>query len=207
MHRIQWTALLMRLVGVQLLAVAGPGVAHAATGGGAAGPGPAEAHVAMALTIPAGTEIPVTIDENVTLKADQVGNIFPAHITRDVVVDDAVAIPGGAPANVILVASDEKPGAATFRLARVSIGGRMRRVETDVARADGARSGLNTAKKTGIGALAGGVLGVVTGGGLLKGAIVGAGGGLAWGLLSHGSQRVEADTQVLFPLSASVWVA
>jgi hypothetical protein len=206
MHRIRWTAL-MRLVGVQLLAVAGPGVAHAATRDGAVGPGPAEAHVAMALTIPAGTDIPVTIDENIALKADQVGNTFPAHITRDVMVHGAVAIPGGAPANVILVASDEEPGAATFRLARVSIGGRMRRVQTDVARADGAHSGLNTAKKTGIGALAGGVLGVVTGGGLLKGAIVGAGGGLAWGLLSHGNQRVEADTQLVFPLSASVWVA
>jgi hypothetical protein len=206
MHRIEWTALI-RLVGVQLLAVAGPGVAHAATDDGAVGLGPAEAHATMALTIPAGTDIPVTIDENIALKADQVGTTFPAHVTRDVLVDGAVAIPGGAPANVILVASDESPGAATFRLARVSIDGRMRRVQTDVARADGASSGLNTAKKTGIGALAGGVLGVVTGGGLLKGAIVGAGGGLAWGLLTHGTRRVEADTQVLFPLSASVRAA
>jgi hypothetical protein len=202
-HRIQWTAL-MRLAGVQLLAVAVPGVAHAATGG-AVGLGPAEAHVAM--TIPAGTEIPVTIDESIALKADQVGNTFSAHVTRDVVVDGSVAIPGGTPANVILVASDERPGAATFRLARVSIDGRMRRVETDVARADAAHSGLSTAKKTGIGALAGGVLGIVTGGGLLRGAIVGAGGGLAWGLLDHGTNRVEQDAQLLFPLRASVRVA
>ncbi|HUQ16019.1 MAG TPA: hypothetical protein VM094_08175 [Gemmatimonadales bacterium] len=193
-------------MGVQLLAVAGPGVAHAATGG-AVGLGPAEAHVAMAVTIPAGTDIPVTIDESIALKGDQVGNTFPAHVTRDVVVDGAVAIRGGTPASVILVASDEKPGAATFRLARVSIGGRMRRVETGVARADAAHSGLSTAKKTGIGALAGGVLSVVTGGGLLKGAIVGAGGGLAWGLLDHGTRRVEQDTQLLFPLRASLRVA
>jgi hypothetical protein len=205
MQRIQRTAL-MRLVGVQLLAVAGPGVAHAVTGG-AVGLGAVGAHVAMAVTIPAGTDIPVTIDENVTLKADQVGNTFPAHVTRDVVVDGSVAIPGGTPANVILVASDERPGAATFRLARVSIGGRMRRVETDVARADAEHSGLSTGKKTGIGAAAGGILGLVTGGGLLKGAIVGAGGGLAWGLLSHGSQRVQQDTQLLFPLRTSVRVA
>jgi hypothetical protein len=153
MHRIQWTALL-RLAGVQLLAVAGPGVAHATTGG-AVGLGPAEAHIARAVTIPAGTDIPVTIDESVALKADQVGNTFTAHVTRDVVVDGSVAIPGGTPANVILVASDERPGAATFRLARVSIGAGMRRVQTDVARADAAHSGLSTAKKTGIGAIAG----------------------------------------------------
>jgi hypothetical protein len=206
MHRIQRTAL-MGLVGVQLLAVAGPGVAYAETDGRTVGQVPPEAHAAMALTIPAGTDIPVTIDEGITLKADQVGNIFPAHVTRDVVVDGSVAIPGGAPANVILIASDGKPGAATLRLARVSIDGTMRRIETDVAHADGSQSGLNTAKKTGIGALAGGVLGVVTGGGLLRGAVVGAGGGLAWGLLSHGTRRVEPDTQLLFPLSASVRVA
>ena len=107
MHRIRWTAL-MRLVGVQLLTVAGPGVAHAATGG-AVGLGSAEAHVAMAVTIPAGTDIPVTIDESIALKADQVGNTFAAHVTRDVVVDGSVAIPGGTPASVILVASDERP--------------------------------------------------------------------------------------------------
>ena len=182
MRWTQWTAL-MSLVGVQL-AVAGAGV-----------------------TIPAGTEIPVTIDENITLKAGEVGNTFPAHVTRDVVVDGSVAIPEGTPADVILVASDEKPGAATFRLARVSIGGRTRRVETDVARADADHSGLTTAKKTGIGAIAGGVLGIVTGGGLLKGAIVGAGGGLAWGLLDHGNQRVEQNTQLLFPLRVSIRVA
>jgi hypothetical protein len=206
MFRIRWTAL-MGVVGIQLLAVAGPRVAHAETNDRAVGQGPPEAHTTMALTIPAGTDIPVTIDEGITLKADQVGNIFPAHVTRDVVVDGSLVIPGGAPANVILIASDGKPGAATFRLARVSIDGTMRRVETDVAHADGAKSGLSTGKKTGIGALAGGVLGVVTGGGLLKGAVVGAGGGLAWGLLSHGTRRVEPDTQLLFPLSASVRVA
>jgi hypothetical protein len=205
MRRMKWAAS-MRLVGIQLLAAAGPGVAHAATGG-AVGLGPAEAHVAMAVTIPAGTDIPVTIDESITLKGDQVGNTFSAHVTRDVVVNGSVAIPGGTAANVILVASDERPGAATFRLARVSIGARMRHVQTDVARADAAHSGLSTAKKTGIGAIAGGVLGVVTGGGLLKGAIVGAGGGLAWGLLDHGTSRVEQGTQLLFPLRASVRVA
>lgn len=112
---------------------------------------------APALTIPAGTDIPVTIDENVALKRDQVGNTFPAHVTRNVVVNGAVAIPAGAPAEVVLVESDETPGAASFRVARISIGGAMRPVRTDVARADATRSGLSTGKKPGIGALAGGV--------------------------------------------------
>jgi hypothetical protein len=205
MHRIQWTAL-MSLVGVQLLAVAGPGIAHAATGDGAVGRGPADSPVAAALTIPVGTDIPVTVDENIALKADQVGNTFPAHVTRDVVANGAVAIPEGAAAEVILVESDERPGAATFRLAQVSIGGRMHPVRTDVARADATNSGMSMGKKTGIGAIAGGVLGVVTGAGLVRGAIVGAGGGLAWGFLGHGTHRVEHDTPLLFELRTPIRV-
>ena len=110
-----------------------------------------------ALTIPRGTDIPVTLDENVTLKRDQVGNTFTAHITRDILVAGVVAIRAGAPAQVVLVEGEDTPGA----------GG---------------------------------------GGGLLKGAVVGAGGGLAWGLLDHGSQRVEIDTPLVFGLREPVRV-
>ena len=78
-----------------------------------------------ALTIPRGTDIPVTLDENVTLKRDQVGNTFPAHITRDILVNGVVAIRAGVPAQVVLVESENTPGAASFRLVTVSIRGDM----------------------------------------------------------------------------------
>ena len=48
---------------------------------------------APALTIPTGTDIPVTIDQNIALKRGQIGKSFAAHVTRDVVVNRAVAIP------------------------------------------------------------------------------------------------------------------
>jgi hypothetical protein len=202
-------ASLAALVGLQLLAVAQlaavtvPGHDQDGARGRTARIG------AVALTIPPGTDIPVTIDETVALKGDQIGKTFPAHITRNVVVNGAVAIPAGAPAEVVLVKSPETQGAASFRVARISIGGRMRPVRTDVARGDTSRSGLSTGKKTGIGALAGGVLGLVTGGGggLLKGAVVGAGGGLAWGLLDKGTNQVKADTPLAFSLSEPVRVS
>ena len=161
-----------------------------------------------ALTIPRGTDIPVTLDENVTLKRDQVGNTFTAHITRDIRVNGVVAIRAGAPAKVVLVESEEAPGAASFRLLTVSIRGDMRPIRTDVARADAVGSRSDVGKKAGIGAIAGGALGllVVGGGGLLKGAVVGAGGGLAWGLLDHGSRRVELDTPLVFALREPVRV-
>jgi hypothetical protein len=148
------------------------------------------------------------LDENVTIKRDQIGNTFSARVTRDVLVGGAVAIPAGAPADVVLIESEDTPGAASFRLVRVSIGGRMRLVHTDVARADATRPGMSTGKKTGIGALAGGALGLIFGGGggLLKGAVVGGGGGLAWGLLDHGSRQVQHDSPLLFSLRDAVRV-
>ena len=159
----------------------------------------------LALIIPPGTDIPVTLDENVTVKRDEIGNTFAAHVTRDLMVDGTMAVPAGAPAEVALVESD---GAASFRLVSISIGGRMRPVRTDVAQADPAHAGLNTGQKAGIGAVAGGLLGLVTHGGhgLLPGAAVGAGGGLVWGLLDHGTQRVEHDTPLLFSLRDAVRV-
>jgi hypothetical protein len=163
---------------------------------------------APALTIPPGTDIPVTIDQNIALKRGQIGKSFAAHVTRDVVVNGAVAIPAGAPAEVALIESPDTPGAASFQVARISIGGRMRPVRTDVARADATRSGMSTAKKTGIGAIAGGVIGLVAGGGsgLLKGAVVGAGGGLAWGLLDKGTTEVKANTPLAFSLRDPITV-
>jgi hypothetical protein len=160
------------------------------------------------VTIPRGTDIPVTLDVNVELKRDQVGNTFPAHTTRDVVVGGAVAIPAGAPAEVALVEREGTPNAASFRLVSVSIRGEMRPVRTDVARADASGTGSSTGRKTGIGALAGAAVGLVLGGGegLLKGAAAGAGGGLAWSLLDQGSRRVEHDTPLLFSLRAPVRV-
>jgi hypothetical protein len=162
----------------------------------------------LALIIPPGTDVPVTLDENVAIKRDAIGNTYSAHVTRNVMVDGALAIPRSTPAQVALVENDEHPGAASFRLISLSIDGRMRPVRTDVARADADHAGLNTGQKTGIGAVAGGLLGLVTGGGhgLLRGAAVGAGGGLAWGLLDHGTQRVEHDTPLLFSLRDSIRV-
>jgi hypothetical protein len=162
-----------------------------------------------ALTIPSGTDIPVTIDENIALKQDQIGKTFAAHVTRDVLVNGAVAIPSGASAEVALVQSTDTPGAASFQLKGVSIGGAMRSVQTDVAHADATKSGMSTGKKTGIGAIAGAVVGLVAGGGsgLLKGAAVGAGGGLAWGLLDKGNSQVKAHTPLAFALRNSVRVS
>jgi hypothetical protein len=152
------------------------------------------------LTIPKGTDIPVTLDEDIPIERDRVGDTFEARVTRDVVVDGEVVIVAGSPAEVKLVKSPENADAATLRLSKVHVDGDMRRVSTDVAKADSDRAGLGTGEKTAVGAAAGAVVGAVTGAGVLEGAIVGAGGGLAWGLLDESGRQVEDDTPLRFSL-------
>src|SRR5512134_431533 len=145
--------------------------------------------------IPRGTDIPVTLDEDIPVTRDKIGDTFEGHITRDVTVDGDVVLVSGAPVELKLVESSDRAGAATIRLNKVHVNGDMRRVEADVAKADTDESGLSTVEKTAIGAGAGAIVGAVTGAGVLEGAVVGAGGGLAWGLLDGDRAReVEDDT-------------
>jgi hypothetical protein len=152
------------------------------------------------LSIPKGTDIPVTLDEDIPIESDRIGDTFEARVTRDVKVDGEVVIVAGSPAEVKLVKSPENAEAATLRLTKVHVDGDMRRVSTDVAKADTDRSGLGTAEKTAVGAAAGAIVGAVTGAGVLEGAVVGAGGGLAWGLLDKAGREVKDDTPLRFSL-------
>jgi hypothetical protein len=154
--------------------------------------------------IPAGTDIPVTLNQDVKINEKNLGQTFEGQVTRDVIVDGDVAIRQGAPAQVRLMRNEADADQATLRLSGVQIGGEMRTVTTENARADTEKDRAGTAKKTGIGAAAGAVIGAVTGVGVLKGAVLGAGGGLAWGLLSGRDREVDRGTQLEFELSESV---
>jgi hypothetical protein len=152
-------------------------------------------------TIPSGTDIPVTLDENIPVTRDHIGDTFQGHITRDVKVGGRVALVADTPVEVKLVEQGGGSKAATLRLVKVNVNGDMRRVQADVAKADTDERGMGTGKKTGVGAAAGAIVGAVTGVGVLKGAIVGAGGGLAWGLLDGNETReVKDDTPLRFSL-------
>jgi hypothetical protein len=150
-----------------------------------------------AIDIPPGTTIPVTLDEDIPLKQEQIGQTFTAHVTRDVSVNGSVAVPEGSPAKVKLVPSSEKENTATLQLTEVRVNGENRSVKTSDAHPDSERSHSGLAKKTGIGAAAGAVIGAITGAGIVKGAIIGAGGGLAWGWFG-GSKQIGKDTRVEF---------
>ena len=154
--------------------------------------------------IPAGTAIPVTLSEDVTVKESNLDKTFDGTVTRDVVVDGAVVIRQGAPAQVQLVRNTENQDQATLQLSGVQLNGEMRNVSTDDAQADTHKDRGEAAKKTGIGAAAGAVIGAVTGVGVVKGAVLGAGGGLAWGLLGGRDREVDQGTQLQFELTQPV---
>ena len=158
----------------------------------------------LRVPIPAGTDIPVTLGEDVTINEANLEKTFEGEVTRDVVVDGDVAIRQGAPVQVHLVRNDDQEDQATLRLVGVQIDGQMRNVTTENARADTEKDRAETGKKTGIGAAAGAVIGAVTGVGVVKGAVLGAGGGLAWGLLGGRDREVDRGTQLQFELSQSV---
>jgi hypothetical protein len=158
----------------------------------------------LPVDIPAGTDVPVTLTEDVTIDEANLDRTFEAHVTRDVIVDGDVAIREGAPARVRLVRNEQNAEQATLRLAEVQVAGDMQSVTSEDARADTEKDRAGTAKKTGIGAAAGAVIGAVTGVGVVKGAVLGAGGGLAWGLLSGRDREVARGTQLSFELSERV---
>jgi hypothetical protein len=149
--------------------------------------------------IPRGTDIPVTLDQDIAIKHDNIGESFDAHVSRDVTVNGKVVIPEGSPAKVKLVESTEKSDAASLKLSQVKLDGNMRDVTTDDAKADTEKSGLDMKERTAVGAAAGAVVGAITGAGVLKGAIVGAGGGLAWSLLDK-NREVEDGAKLQFSL-------
>ena len=151
--------------------------------------------------IPRGTDIPVTLDEDIAITKDNIGDRFEGHVTRDVKVNGEVVIAGGSPVEVKLVESGERADAASLRLTQVNVNGDARSVDSDVAKADTDDRGLGTLEKTGVGAAAGAVIGAVTGAGVLEGAVVGAGGGLAWGLLTKNGRQIDDDTTLRFELN------
>ena len=107
----------------------------------------AAAPSAVSVSIPAGTDIPVTVEEDITIDEKHLDRTYEAQVTRDVVVDGQVAIRQGAPAMIKLVRSDENADQATLELSQLQLGGEMRGVSTESARADTEKDKSGTASR------------------------------------------------------------
>jgi len=157
------------------------------------------------LTIAGGTSVYVALDQELSTKTSQVGDLFTTTLSSAVVVGNRVAIPAGARIRGHVTAVQKSGGsgeAAVLKVAfdEVTVDGDSYPVSLSVAEANPTmKSRDGTAEKVGkigIGAAAGAVLGRVIGGnktGTIVGGAIGAAAGTAIVLGSADSDAILAE--------------
>jgi len=162
-------------------------------------------------TLPAGTVIPVRTTSELSTKNLADGSVFDALLEKGIVVDGTLIAPQGAHVAGVVVSSD--PGGKVKGVASLAVTIRQItgvkdqtiRVKTNNFSATAETSKGRDAKRTGILAGAGAVVGAIAGGG--KGAAIGAGAGAATGvganMMTRGKDAViPAETLIEFTLAA-----
>jgi hypothetical protein len=157
------------------------------------------------LTVAGGTSVLVSLDQELSTKTSQVGDLFTTTLTAAVVVGNRVAIPAGARIRGHVTAVQKSGGsgeAAVLKLAfdEVTVDGDTYPVSMSVAEANPTMEGRDgTAEKVGkigVGAAAGAILGRVIGGnktGTIVGGAIGAAAGTAIVLGSEDSDAILAE--------------
>ena len=161
------------------------------------------------VTVPAGTELLVRMIDSVDSDKNHVGDKFRASLEQDFVVDGVVIAPKGGDVYGRLSEATEAGHIAgkselKLELTDISIHNRLQPIMTGDYEVSGKSRGADTAKKVGIGAVAGTVIGALAGGG--KGAAIGAGVGAGAGgavqVLTKGQQvHVPSETLLSFRIS------
>lgn len=167
----------------------------------AADPGPE----VRSLTVPTGTAMQVSLDQELSTETAQQGDLFTTTVQSDVMADGAVAIPAGSQirGRVTAVQKSGQPGQpAVLKVAfdEVTVDGETYPVRLTVAEAnptvEGRSSTGEKAGRIGIGAAAGAVLGQIIGRdteSTLIGAAIGAAAGTAIVLGSADADAVLAE--------------
>ena len=173
------------------------------------------------VTVPAGTSLLVRMIDSVDSDKNHVGDRFRASLEQDLAVDGVVLAPRGADVYGRLVEAKESghfEGKAQLKLELTDllINNHLQPIMSGEYEVSGSSRGANTAKKVGIGAVAGTVIGAIAGGGkgAAIGAGVGAGAGAAVQVMTKGEQvHVPSETLLDFrieqpftvPVAGSTW--
>jgi len=184
----------------------------------AAAPAPAPASSSVdpngQITIPAGQSLLIRMIDGVDSSKNHVGDIFHASLETDLTVGDTIVARKGTDVYGRL-AESKKSGNFTgkselqLELTRVVIDGKDYPVVSSDYTLQGKGQGSSTAKKVGVGAVAGTIIGAIAGGG--KGAAIGAAAGGATGagvqVLTKGAQvKIPSETLLEFRLQQPVSV-
>jgi hypothetical protein len=161
------------------------------------------------ITAPAGTDILVRMIDSVDSDKNNVGDRFRASLEQDFVVDGVVVAPKGTDVYGRLSEAKEAghfqgKSQLKLELTDILIRNRLQPIMTGEYDVSGASRGSDTAKKVGIGAVAGTVIGAIAGGG--KGAAIGAGVGAGAGagiqVITKGEQvHVPSETLLSFRIA------
>ena len=158
------------------------------------------------LTVPAGTSLLVRMTDSVDSDKNHVGDRFRASLEQDLAVDGVVVARRGSDVYGRLAEAKESgrfEGKAQLRLELTDmlINARLQPIMSGDYQVSSSSRGADTAKKVGVGAIAGTVIGAIAGGGkgAAIGAGVGAGAGAAVQVMTKGEQvHVPSETLLDF---------
>jgi hypothetical protein len=100
-------------------------------------------------TVPAGTVLPVTLDEAVSLDLKDAGKSYRGRIARDVTLGGGTVIAAGTPARVTTAKPSGKPKQAQALLAEVTVNGKAYAVPSQPARVEASAAASSQAKAAG----------------------------------------------------------
>ena len=167
-------------------------------------PPPAPPPLPQKITVPAGTQLTIRLNEGLDSERNQVGDTFHGTLSAPIVMGGETIIPSGA--DVVGRVADVKSAGRfagnsvlTLELTSVSMNGRTYNIQTNQWSRSGKGEGKNTATKVGVGTAAGAVLGGIIGGGrgAAIGAAAGAGAGTGVAASKKGQQIQLAPEAVL----------
>lgn len=164
-------------------------------------------------TMPAGTLIPIRLIDGLASDRNKAGDTFTASLDAPLVIDGVTIAERGARAEGKVVSAEEAGrvrGLASLQVALTRIhttDGQVLNVDTEGFSKQAQSSKGEDAKKVGVGAALGGLIGAIAGGG--KGAAIGAATGAGAGggvvLATRGEPaRLPSETRISFRLTAPV---
>jgi len=171
-------------------------------------------HAVATVEVPAGTVLPVRINQTLASDMSRSGETFQGQIAKPVAVNGSIAIPSGAAVTGKIVQVDNAGhfkgrSAVVIQVTGISYNGQSYPVAsndyTSVSAARGKRSAEMIGGGAGVGALIGAIAG--HGKGALIGAAAGAGAGTAAQALTHPPvAKIPAETVVNFRLASPLRV-
>jgi len=177
-------------------------------------PAPTPVPPPQKVTVPAGTQISVRLNDEVDSEKAQVGDVFHGSISAPVSIDDQTVIPTTADVEgrVVEVKSAGRfagQSVLTLELTKLTMSGKTYSLQTSQWTKSGNGRGKSTAAKVGGGAAVGAVLGGIFGGGkgAAIGAAAGAGAGTGVSAATKGQQIIlHPEAVIAFQLQGPITV-